>query len=120
MTLAQFIARHPRFDVVNDENLHVLVEIKVGDKIERLESSLVNISRRGVRLHVPADLKEDDHLNLQIRQTNSDLNICRKAQVQWSAQIDEGINVVGCRLASDINWEVMGELFLNDMISPEE
>lgn len=119
--IAQMIARHPRFDVVDDSTISVVSEIDVEGILERLECTLVNLSRHGARLEIPADLEEGDHFVLEIKSLKCDLLIRERARVQWAEKsISNGHCIVGSKLEGDISWETMGELFLLDAISPNE
>ena len=82
-----------------------------------MEAELLDLSRSGVRLRVAADLKVQEPITLRLHDEPSGLRLTRSATVRWKRPEQGDLWLVGCLFDEHVEWEMLGELFLNEVLS---
>ncbi len=113
--LAEIIARNPRFQVIGNLDIGaVVVRNQIPSKID---GTMVNISRSGARLQLAQKVSEGERFLIQLTHVAPDIKLDLPATICWCKQTDASQYDIGCRFDREIGWEVMGELFLNNVIA---
>ena len=115
----QYIPRRPRYQATHDRSLRVTVERSAQRQPAVISAELVDFSRSGFRLRltVPVDVKEV--LTLQLHEEQSGLHLALAGTVQWQCCDGPEAWLIGCKTSVDLDWETLGELFLNGILSTE-
>lgn len=108
----------PRYPVADSAGLHVEVE-RLGEISQVLQATLVDMSRNGFCLQVPAPLVREEPIVLRLCHQASGMALTVSATVRWHKKQNEGTWSIGCLAAEQIAWETLGELFLNGILSRE-
>ena len=112
-----FISRRPRHQAAGSPAVRVRVERADGEEPVSIEAELLDLSRSGVRLRVAADLKIQEPITVQLYDESSGLRLTRRAKVRWRRPEQGEITSVGCLFEEQVEWEMLGELFLNEVLS---
>jgi hypothetical protein len=111
----RFIVRRPRHEVVDKAECQITIEW-VGSS-EPLEAELSDVSRFGLKLILDTEMPQDARLQLSLEHTANDFHVVLPVTVRWSHLEDGGRWGVGCIFDREMSWELMGELFLNGILS---
>lgn len=114
----QFVARDPRHQPTDKAELNIEVRRSVGEP-RSLRAELVDFSRDGFRLRVPAPLIVNEPVEVLIEDRNSPLNLTVSATAQWQRPESGDTWLTGFKFDRQADWETMGELFLNDILATD-
>ncbi len=115
----EYIARRPRHQAGDVAPLRVEVERGPGSVPGSIEVELVDLSRTGVRLRSPVPLAEAEAITVRLHDDQSPPRLTRSGTVRW-ARPDRGDTwSIGCQFSQSVDWETLGELFLNEFLSQE-
>jgi hypothetical protein len=119
MTLdfAAFEARQPRHETTNPTRLKVEIRRESALPSEPLQAQLVDLSRQGLQLRIPTALDLHENVSIRIRDEHAGFSISLSGVVRWQKPADDGHYLVGGRFEQELDWETMGELFLNDILA---
>jgi len=85
---------------------------------EPVEGALVDVSRHGFRVQIPAAVSPNDALHVCVRDTRSGMDLMLRGTVRWVQEEDDGTWSAGCLAIEPLSWETLGELFLNGILTP--
>jgi hypothetical protein len=111
--------RRPRYPSTGRKAVHVEIERAAGETPAAVQAELENLSRNGLQLRTPCALgsKEAIKVRIRVEETGFDLTVC--AFVRWQRRDGDGW-LAGCRADQAIDWEPLGELFLDEVLATEE
>ena len=115
----EYVARRPRHQGAGLATLGVHVERAPGSVPGSIEAELVDLSRTGVRLRSTVPLAEAEAITVRLHDEQSRLRLTRSGTVRW-ARPDRGDTwSIGCQFSQSVDWETLGELFLDELLSQE-
>jgi hypothetical protein len=82
-----------------------------------IEVGLLDLSRDGARFRSSVPLAEAEAITVRIDDERSGLRLTRSGTVRWTRPDGGGTWSVGCRFSRPLEWETLGELFLNEVLS---
>ena len=111
-----FVARQPRHPSTG-----TVVEFRrePGGRSDTFNAELVNLSREGFQLRLPAALNDDETIVMTITYPDDDVDAMFPAQVRWQAKDPEGGWLVGCKTSWQIDLETLGQLFLSEILATD-
>jgi hypothetical protein len=111
--------RRPRYPSTGRKVVHVQIERAAGQTPAAVHAELENLSRDGLQLRTSCALESKEAITVRIRveETSIDLTVC--GVVRWQRRDGDGW-LVGCRADQAIDWEPLGELFLDEVLATEE
>ena len=110
-----FVPRRPRH-----ESTGVTVEVRrsPGASADSLYADLVNLSREGFQLRLPARADEQETLVMKITAPDHGVDVMFPATVRWCREDGDGW-LAGCKTSWQLDLETLGELFLSDILVVE-
>jgi hypothetical protein len=114
----KFIARYPRHQSADKAELQIKVRRSV-DKSDSLGAKLVDFSRDGFRLRVGAPLTVEEAVEVQVADGTSPVHLAILATVRWQRPEGGRIWLTGFEFNRSTDWETLGELFLNEILSTD-
>jgi hypothetical protein len=114
----EFIVRRPRHDAVSDSGCLVTAGLPGGSDI--MCADLGDVSRLGLKLILDSHIPADTQLQLHLEQPATQFQVTLSITVRWSRIQDNGRWAAGCIFDRELSWELMGELFLNGILSADE
>ena len=114
-----YVARPPRYDTADDQSLQVAIQRAVGETPERIEARLLNLSRDGFQVRTSVPLAAKEAIVLKFEEPESGLEFDLPGTVCWEQVQGDGSWVQGCQSARQLDWEVLGELFLNELLATD-
>ncbi|MFH1922964.1 MAG: PilZ domain-containing protein [Planctomycetota bacterium] len=115
----EYVARRPRHQAVGSAAPRLEVERCPGGVPESVEAELLDLSRSGVRFRTAAPLSPGESILVRLAHDDSELLLVRSGAVQWIRGDQEGVYSVGCHFDQPVEWETLGELFLNGILSTD-
>jgi hypothetical protein len=112
-----FSPRHPRHETTGTARLRV--EVRQGDSAaaETVDAQLVDLSRNGFQLLTAVSLTLGEMATAHLSDEQSGLSLELEGIARWQRPTDDGTGwFVGCQCEQEIDWAIMGELFLNDVL----
>ncbi len=85
-----------------------------------LGAELVNFSRDGFRLRVPAPLIVNEPVVVLIEDRNSPFSLTISATARWQRPESGDTWLTGFKFDRQADWETLGELFLNDILTMDD
>lgn len=110
-----FIVRRPRHEVLDKADCRITVEWIASSRC--LAAELADVSRQGLKLILDANMPNDARIRLCLEQPANRFSVTLPVTVRWSRLEDDGRWGVGCVFDRELSWELMGELFLNGILS---
>jgi hypothetical protein len=112
----QFVARKPRHEVAT-AGLPVAIT-RVGPRPPAcFQADLLDLSREGFRLRSGVELAVGESFALELRDEKSGLALTLSGTVRWQQPQPEQIWLLGCQSQQQLDWETLGELFLNEILA---
>lgn len=115
----KYIARRPRHQANGSAVLGLKVERSDSSVPELLDAELLDLSRSGIRFRAAAPLSVGESVRVRLAHDASGLLLVRSATVQWIGGDREGARSVGCHFDRPVEWETLGEFFLNGILSTD-
>ena len=112
-----FVARRPRYDAAEEQAAEVTVRRLAVETADRVEAELVNISRDGFQIQTSVPLAAKEVIVLELRHPQSGLEFSLPGTICWQAPQDDSTWLHGCQSARPLDWETLGELFLNKILA---
>jgi hypothetical protein len=114
---AEFIARRPR----HRANAEIAVEVARADGAEppNVQAAMLDVSREGFCLRTPLELEIGETITVRLWDADSGFDLTLPGTVRWQRPDDDGIWTVGCQSPEPLDWETLGELFLNELLAAE-
>jgi hypothetical protein len=110
------VPRRPRYQANAAETIRAEVDRSGGDAIE---ARLHNLSRTGFQLQVPVALMIGEAVRLQLHIEGRGLVLSLPSTVQWQRPAGDDTWLAGCQCEQPVDWESLGELFLNGILSQD-
>jgi hypothetical protein len=107
-----FVGRKPRHPTVEGQSVEAWLERSEG----RLAAELADFSRHGAGLLTGAPVDGGERVTIRIRHAESGLDLSRAGTVRWQREQREGRWLVGCEFEEPVSLEVLGELFLSQVL----
>ncbi len=115
-----FSLRQPRHQASAAEGCEVRIERTPGKDPLVTSGRLIDLSRSGFKLRVPVPLEAGESLTMQIRDDRLTTDITLPGVVQWCRRGERSGWFLGCRATDLADYETLGELFINDILSTDE
>lgn len=109
--------RMPRHATGDTQSVQVLLR-RIGGKKE-FQAQLLDLSRNGARLATTSPVPARDEVDLQISGGPNDLDLQLRATVRWCRGSESEGWQCGLLLSEPLDWEVLGELFLTNVLMHE-
>ena len=114
-----YVARRPRHLAAATVGVRVVVERVAPSQSEPVEVELLDLSRQGIRVRAAVPISVGETVTLRLHDENSGLGLTRRCAVRWRHPDRPGTWVIGCEFFERVEWETLGELFLNDVLSTD-
>jgi hypothetical protein len=114
---SRFIERRPRHEVLDENDCRITVQ--GSGSPDQWDAELADVSRQGLKLILAARLPEDSRAELCLEQPANQFRVALPVTVRWARVMDDGRWSAGCIFDQELSWELMGELFLNGILSAE-
>jgi hypothetical protein len=108
--------RRPRYDSTDGQKVQVEVERKPGSQPAMVWADLRNLSRNGFQIQTPVALEIQEHITLHLCIKTSGFRLVLPGTVRWQRPEDDAW-LLGCLSDEPVDWESLGELFLNQILS---
>ena len=115
----RYVARKPRHQAAQQTAVWLVVEPVAPSLSEPIEVELVDLSRGGVQFRSGVPLSVGETIRVQLQDAKSGLELNRQGTVRWTKALGPGTWSIGCRFFEPVDWETLGELFLNDVLSTD-
>jgi hypothetical protein len=115
----QYVPRRPRYRATHRRPLRVTVQRSAEHQPAVISAELVDFSRSGFSLRLTVPVEAQEVITLQIREQESELYLAQSGTVQWQCCDGPEAWLIGCKTSLDLDWETLGELFLNEILSTE-
>jgi hypothetical protein len=112
----QYTPRRPRYACIAP-TVRVEVEQTVDGLKSLVQAELLDLSRSGYQVKVPAPLNTQSPLNLRICIEASQIGLTLSGTVRWQRPTEDGTWLAGCESDRPLEWETLGELFLSGVLS---
>jgi hypothetical protein len=114
-----YSARNPRHLSTGTAALEVKVKRASGDH-SIVGAELVDLSRSGFRLRAAMPLAVNESVTVRFLHAESGLDLTLPSTVRWQRP-DAGEKwLVGFETERQVEWETLGELFLNDILHVDQ
>jgi len=114
-----YIARRPRHRAAGSAGVRVRVERRPGSVPGTIDAELVDLSRSGIRLRAAVPLAVEESITVRLHHDVSGVGLTRAGTVRWRSRDQCGTWSVGCVFPQPLDWETLGELFLNQVLSTD-
>jgi hypothetical protein len=115
-----YVARRPRHAGRQTEVVNVQLRRDEGRLPDVVEASLVDLSRGGLQLNVATPLVKGERVLVRICCGENAFDNEAAATVRWIRPSEDGQQwKLGLRLKEDLEFDLLGELFLNDALESE-
>jgi hypothetical protein len=112
-----FSPRHPRHETTGTARLRVEVRQGGSPAAEPVDAQLVDLSRSGFQLRTSVPLSLGETISARLRDEDSGLQLVLVGVARWQRPADDGAGwFLGCQCEQELDWAIMGELFLNDVL----
>ncbi len=115
-----FSLREPRHRTSAVEGCEVRIERSPGKDPLVTSGRLVDLSRSGFKLRVLVPLEIGEPLIMQIRDDRLTTDTAFSGVVQWCRRGEQAGWLLGCQATDLAEYETLGELFINDILSLDE
>ncbi len=112
----QRIPRKPRHPAATGAGIRVEVERPAEAVPRTVEAELADFSRDGFRLLTAVPLEPGESITVRLHDANSGFNLTLPSTVRWQRIADDRSWSHGCMFARQVDWETLGELFLNGIL----
>jgi hypothetical protein len=116
------VGRKPRHQVGDPSAVTVRLTRSVADQAESMTVELLDFARSGARLRFtePAGARPfapGERVTVRLVSENSKFDLELPAAVRWQSAEGPGLWLLGCEFKEQISLEVLGELFLNEILN---
>ncbi len=116
---SNYSARSPRHQSTGTAALEVEVE-RSSRESPIVGGELVDLSRSGFRLRTTGPLAVNESVTVRFRHAESELDLALPSTVRWQRPEAGEKWLVGFESERQVDWETLGELFLNDILNVDE
>jgi hypothetical protein len=115
-----YVARRPRHAGRQADAVNVQLRRDEGRLPDVVEASLVDLSRGGLQLTVATPLSKGERVLVRIFCGENAFDNEAAATVRWIRRTEDGEQwKLGLRFNEDLEFDLLGELFLNDALESE-
>ncbi|HVX60708.1 MAG TPA: PilZ domain-containing protein [Pirellulales bacterium] len=119
---SSYVGRKPRHQVGDPSAVTVRLTRSVADQADTMTVELLDFARSGARLRFtePADARPfapGERVTVRLVSENSKFDLELPAAVRWQSAEGPGLWLLGCEFKEQISLEVLGELFLNEILN---
>jgi hypothetical protein len=114
--VSQFVLRDPRYIIAEGNEVPVEVRRIDGRQPQVVRGTLADFSRKGMQLRSDTSLEIGEVVSATLHDGKLSFQIELEGTVQWQRQSADGDYAIGLKFAEDVNWEVLGELFLSGIL----
>ncbi len=108
-----FIERSPRH---SSTGVTVEVRCSPGGLANSVYAELINLSREGFQLRLPAILTEQETVVMRVTAPDHGVDVMFPAIVRWLREESDGNWMAGCQTSWQLDLETLGELFLSEIL----
>ncbi len=108
-----FVERSPRH---SSTGVTVEVRRSPGGSVNSVGAELINLSREGFQLRLPAALDEQETVVMRVTAPDQGVDVMFPAIVRWLREESGGAWVAGCQTSWQLDLETLGELFLSEIL----
>jgi hypothetical protein len=101
----KFVARSPRH---SSTGATVEVRRSPGGAATAIGAALINLSREGFQLRLPADLEEQETVVMSISAPDQGVDVVFPAVVRWRREEPNGNWLAGCQTSWQLDLETLG------------
>lgn len=112
-------ARRPRHQAIASTTYCFHIERDPGNTSRSVDATLLDLSSSGAGLRVLQPLEVGEPIAIHLRQDTSRLLLTASGTVRWVSPDEQGGWLVGCLLDRPLDWETLGELFLEGVLSTD-
>lgn len=120
MTFSQYVLRRPRHPAAGEQGFPAAIRRATPESPIALAADLVDLSREGFRVRVAQPLEVGESLFLDLFEEQSGLSLTLPATVRWRLAEADGHWLLGCHSKRELEWETLGELFLNKVLLTDD
>jgi len=113
---SQYVFRRPRHPTTGLMGYPVSVRRSAPQSPGPLEAALVDLSRDGFRVRSLEPLEIGESVSIEIFEESSKLSVSLAGVVRWRLEDGDGGWLAGCQAKRQLDWETLGELFLNRVL----
>ena len=114
---SQYVPRRPRYGAAAARGVPVTVTRTGPRPPACFQADLLDLSREGFRLRSGVPLAVGETFSLELRDEKFGLALRLSGTVRWQQQEPEEIWLLGCQSPQELDWETLGELFLNEILA---
>jgi hypothetical protein len=111
-----YVARRPRHHATGEPGARIQIERPHGSLPRRTDVELLDLSRSGAKLWTSVPLAVEEAVTLRLHHVASGVSVIQSATVRWRHRNEEDTWLVGCEFSESVDWETLGELFLNGIL----
>jgi hypothetical protein len=119
LNLLTQVVRHPRHLASGEPILQCRVRRRDGLLCGESLPQLLDFSRGGCCLRWSVQLEKFESIVVQLCDDLNGLSLDLPATVRW-VRCDDGDYTAGCQFTEEVDYELLGELFLSGFLSMEE
>lgn len=112
--------RQPRHEATQSSARQLQVQRSAGMQPRAIEAELINLSRGGYQLRTHIPLEKGESITVELHDEQSGLGLTLPATVRWVREKRDATWLHGCRLSTQVDWETLGELFLNGILLTDQ
>ena len=116
---AYYGPRKPRHRAAGTNRLHLQVERSDDEVARMVDAELVNLSRNGYQLRTSVPLAVHESIILRFHDESSEPTLSLQGVVRWRRAENDSSWLHGCLSTRPIEWETLGELFLQDVLATD-
>ena len=108
--------RNPRHETAATARLKMEVEWGSAASRSSCEAQLVDLSRCGFQLRVPVSQPVHETVSARLQDEACGMQLDLSGRICWCREDGNGHWLIGCQSDRELDWETMGELFLNEIL----
>ena len=117
---SRYVLRRPRHPATGDLGFPVAVRRSAPDSPGPIDAGLVDLSREGFRVRSDVPLEIGESLFMDLFEETSGLRLTLPGTVRWRLAEGDGRWLLGCQSKRQLDWETLGELFLNKVLLADD
>jgi hypothetical protein len=108
--------RRPRYRASDKTKPHAEIARADGTVVQ---AELQDLSRMGFQLRLAVPLATEESVQLRLHVEQADFSLLLRGTVRWQNRLGDDAWLVGCGCQAPVDWESLGELFLNEVLSQD-
>ena len=116
---SQYVLRKPRHAAAGASGFPVAIRRSAEQSAGSIGADLVDLSRDGFRLRLAAAPAIGESVALDLCEPKSGIEVTLSGTVRWCQAEADGQWLVGCQSERQLDWETLGELFLNNVLDAD-